>query len=101
MKMLFTSVCAPEVGLLKNLLDEAGIACEVRNENTFSNFPTADMSPELWVLNDDVFFRACELREAFTKAASVSQKSWTCACGEKLEAQFNSCWKCGASRPNF
>ena len=63
MKMLFSSQTAPEVGLLKGLLDEAGIPCEVRNESTHANLPGAAFQPELWIVNDADYERACEVRD--------------------------------------
>jgi hypothetical protein len=64
MKMLFSSQIAPEVGLLKGLLDDEGIACEVRNESSSANFPGAAFQPELWVVSDADYERACEVRDA-------------------------------------
>ena len=51
MKMLFSSQIAPEVGPLKGLLDDEGIACEVRNESSSANFPGAAFQPELLVVS--------------------------------------------------
>ena len=68
MKMLFSSQNAPEVGLLKGLLEEAGIACEVRNENTYANIPGAAFQPEIWVLNDIDYQRASEVRDAWRQS---------------------------------
>ena len=99
MKMLFSSPQSPEVGLLKDLLDKAGIPCEVRNENAYSNFPGAAFYPELWILNDDDFAKASEIRDTLCGTPSENLDSWVCpACGEKSEGQFSSCWKCGADR---
>jgi hypothetical protein len=65
MKMLFSSPNAPEVGLLKDLLDGAGIACEMRNESAYANFPGAAFQPEIWVVNDADYMKACEVRDAW------------------------------------
>ena len=99
MKMLFSSPQNQDVERLKNALNEAGIQCEVRNENAYVFFPGAEFYPELWVLNEGDFQKATELRDALLKPESKAATSWICrVCGEESEGQFNSCWKCGAIR---
>jgi len=99
MKILFSSPQNQEVERLKNALNEAGIQCEVRNENAYVFFPGAEFHPELWVLNEGDFPKAAELRDAFLKLASAPDNSWICnACGQESEAQFTACWKCGTVR---
>jgi len=88
-----------EVGMLRSIIEEAGIEFEVRNEATNANYPTGPFYPELWVVHDEDFDKAVELREAWRATPPVAQNPWTCpGCGEQLEAQFTSCWKCGAVR---
>ncbi len=70
MKILFSSPSEPEVGLLKSVLDEAGVACEIRNENTNPNLPGAAFQPEIWVLNDEDYAEACEVRDAWHRTRS-------------------------------
>ena len=97
MKRIFSSNNVGDVGLLRNRLDETGIAYEVRNETT--PYPLHGLCPEIWVIHDADFFRACELRDGLHRSLPVSEESWTCpACGEQLEGQFTSCWKCGTAR---
>ena len=97
MKLLYTSNDIRTIGVLRSVLDEAGIAYEVRNETM--PYPGAIFDPEVWVIEDGEFARACGLRDAVTRVPPVSQTPWTCpSCGEKLEGQFGSCWKCGANR---
>jgi hypothetical protein len=99
MKMLFTSMNRTEVGILSSIIEKAGIECENRNEDTNTNFPTGPFYLELWVIHDEEFAKAVELRDAWRAEPPVEQRPWICPeCGEKLEAQFNSCWKCGAVR---
>ena len=99
MKMLFSSPQNQDVERLKNALNEAGIQCEVRNENAYAFFPGAEFYPELWVLNEGDFQKAAELRDALWKAESTGANSWICrVCGEESERQFTACWKCGAIR---
>jgi hypothetical protein len=67
MKLLFSSPSEPEVGLLKCVLEDAGIACEVRNESTHSALPGAAFQPELWVLGDADYARARELLDGWQR----------------------------------
>ena len=97
MKLLYASNDVRTIGVLRSVLDEAGIAYEVRNETM--PYPGAIFDPEVWVIEDGEFARACGLRDVVTQLPPVSQTPWTCpSCGEKLEGQFGSCWKCGANR---
>jgi hypothetical protein len=50
-KLLFSSQSAPDVGLLKNLLEDSGIATELRNEGVNAAFPGAAFQAEVWILN--------------------------------------------------
>jgi hypothetical protein len=84
MKFLYSSPSEPEVGLLKSLLDEAGIACEIRNESNHPNLPGAAFQPEVWVTSDGDYARACQVRDAFQvptstvpQASSAGLRAWT------------------------
>ena len=97
MKRLYSSNDFQSIGAVRSALDDAGIAYEVRNETI--PYPGAIFYPEVWLVEDSEFARACELRDAVTKLPTPPQSSWTCpSCGEQLEGQFGSCWKCGANR---
>ena len=71
MRLLFSSQSGPEVGLLKNLLEENGIVAEVRNESAHSNFPGAAFQPEVWIVNDEDYRKACEVRDTWCQPASA------------------------------
>ena len=97
MKLLFSSPDLRGLGLIRSALDEAGIGYEVRNETL--PYPAPAFDPEIWILEDNDFSKARDLRDGVIRLPVGSQESWTCpACGEKSEGQFESCWKCGANR---
>jgi len=97
MKLLYSSNDIRKVGAIRSALDEAGVSYEIRNETL--PYPGAVFDPEVWVVQDSEFARACELRDAAIQLPAVPLGPWTCpSCGEQLEGQFGSCWKCGAKR---
>jgi hypothetical protein len=95
MKLLFCSR-TEDVDVVKGMLAEEGIASEVTNyENPL---PGAEFYPKLWVDEAD-FAAAASILSAFRNRVPAAAGAWTCsACGEQLEGQFTSCWKCGNAR---
>jgi len=91
----------PLAGLLKERLEQEGIACMLRNEELFAamgEIPFLELRPELWVLDDEVLPRARLLVKSWL-AADKDAVPWICPqCGERLEGQFGACWKCGRER---
>lgn len=91
-----------EAGLLKNLLEQEGIACVLRNEELFAGLgeiPFVEMFPELWVVDDEVYPRARLLLDHWLESQDKDAEAWTCpGCGEHLEGQFGACWSCGRRR---
>jgi hypothetical protein len=97
MKRIFSSYNAVLVYHVRNLLKAEGIETEVRNQTLSSamgELPPAECQAEVWVMNDDDAARA----SAILRRPAPSGPDWTCACGEKLGAQFTQCWRCGALR---
>lgn len=86
--------------LLRDLLQQEGIAVLLRNEELFAamgEIPFIELRPELWVIDDEVLPRAQCLIEAWQRETTTV--AWSCpACGEELEGQFDACWKCGHER---
>jgi hypothetical protein len=63
---------------------------------------TQSALPSVWV-NEPDLQAAQQIIEEFRKGGPANthpQPNWTCPnCGEVLEGQFTTCWKCGYSRP--
>lgn len=103
MKKLHTFSLADraEAGLLKDRLEQEGVACLIRNEQLFAalgEIPFLECSPELWVVDEEVWPRARMLLDQWLKS-DEGTASWLCSgCGERLEGQFGACWKCGTER---
>ena len=99
MKKIFSSPDSAELELLRNMLENAGIECEVRNRDISRTIPAPPFYEELWV-PDEEEAKASELVTSWQRPSPTTAGSWTCpSCGERVEAQFSSCWKCGAQRP--
>lgn len=100
MKRLYASESLADVGHLKNLLEQVGIDCIVRNEQlcgALGEIPFLECLPELWVLRDDDLPHALQLLERHQDQEPVSHAPWQCAdCGNANEGQFAACWSCGA-----
>ncbi len=61
----------------------------------------ADIGPALWVLDEDDLEPARELLRRLERTPAPSERGadWVCVgCGERLEGQFLSCWRCGRPR---
>ena len=91
-----------QAGLLKELLEQEGIRCLIRNEQLFSamgEIPFLECLPELWVVDDEVYPRARQLLQNWLKDAQAESGTWRCPqCGETHEGQFGACWQCGELR---
>jgi hypothetical protein len=99
---VFTHRERPFALLLKERLATEEIVCLVRNDElstALGEIPFVECYPELWVVDDEVFPRARLLLDQWLSEMSMEQGAWRCAgCGEVLEGQFESCWKCGKER---
>ncbi|MBE0540026.1 MAG: DUF2007 domain-containing protein [Verrucomicrobia bacterium] len=99
MKRLFTSPDSAELGLLKNMLEKAGIPCVHMNEQMAQMIPSAPFQAELWVENEADYPVAVAILEEWQHPTNAAGAPWICSrCGEKLGSQFSKCWKCGTKR---
>lgn len=104
MKRVFSSPDLIQASQLKDLLEREGIPCLIRNDilgNLAPEVPFTEAFPEVWVQNDSDAGRAEAIKADWRAARPAGAQSglWECPqCGEKLEGQFSSCWKCGTER---
>ncbi len=100
MKRLTAHNSLAYVGFLKNVLEQSGIACVIRNDQLsggIGEIPFLECLPELWVLEDNDLTRAATLLKNFEEPP-VRTAQWRCGgCGELNEGQFAACWQCGAA----
>jgi len=108
MKMIkaFIARHPTEAHLVKNLLELEGIAAEIKGESLYGALGgiaiTTDTLPSVWIKNDSQAGKAMEVVEKYLSgkgSPDLDGKPWICLkCGETVESQFTSCWKCGADR---
>ncbi len=100
MKRLTTHDSLAYVGLLKNVLEQSGIACVIKNDQLsggLGEIPFLECLPELWVLEDRDLARATTLLKNLEEPSARTAK-WRCTgCGELNEGQFAACWHCGTA----
>jgi hypothetical protein len=98
MKRLMRSSTVSEIGLVRGLLERAGITCLTKNEQlagALGDIPFLECEPELWIVHDDDLARAKRILAEHEAPASASSR-WRCNhCGEIIDGQFGACWQCG------
>lgn len=98
MTRIYSSLNSMDVYNLKNVLESAGIECEVRGEyrrSAIGELPVGESFIELWIVDDD------RLEEARAILDAPPTRPWSCPkCGESVEAGFGQCWSCGYDRPS-
>jgi len=99
MKRVFRAATLLQVAHARNVLLVAGIQCDLRNQylaGAMGELPMMETWPQLWVEDAD---ERPALRALAQAAAAPVGSPWICEdCGEHLEAQFTSCWRCGHAR---
>jgi hypothetical protein len=97
MKRVYRAATLLQVAHARNLLIAAGIESELRNQylaGALGDLPMMETWPQLYVDDADELpaLRALARAEAQPQGAP-----WICpGCGESLEPQFTSCWRCSA-----
>ncbi|RKR04466.1 putative signal transducing protein [Kushneria sinocarnis] len=92
------------VGHVRNLIERAGIPCELRNwmlAGGMGDLAPIDCEPELWVAPHNAE-RAEAVIAQWRRGDALAEglPDWQCpVCGEAHEGVFDRCWQCGGSRP--
>jgi hypothetical protein len=98
MKKLLSHQSVTHIGYLRSVLEEAGIACLIKNEQlagALGEIPFIECWPELWIL-DDAYRQQAQRLIAAAEAPAEAGEAWQCTnCGETVEGQFVACWQCG------
>jgi hypothetical protein len=97
-KRVFRASSLLQVAHARNILIAAGIESELRNQylaGALGDLPMLETWPQLWVEDP---LEGAALRALEKASTAPTGASWTCSeCGEQLEPQFTTCWRCGAA----
>ncbi len=100
---IYSNQLLANVALLKQVLEERGISCEIRREYlsmVSGEVPPIETWPELWILDKSRASEAGQLVHEFLNPTEELTKVWTCPkCHEESEGQFRECWNCQTERP--
>ena len=97
---------AVDAHLLKELLEQEGIASVVRGDDILplqgGHLFRMEVRPSVWVLDDERLPRAQAIAADYSSRGASSaetSETWSCPCGEVVETQFTECWSCGRTKP--
>jgi hypothetical protein len=108
MKEVFVHPDATLVGWHKSTLEQAGIECFIRNENTSATLGAGFMGlvqspvfdPVLCILDDERYEEAMALLGKGNAPAALTRPDWKChKCGEIVPGNFEVCWSCSTAMP--
>jgi Putative prokaryotic signal transducing protein len=98
MKRVLSGNSLPDTAHFKNLLEQSGIACVIKNRELgggLGDLPVFDCAPEIWVADEYASRAELLIRDSVRPARGAP---WRCtACGEDSEPQFAACWSCGSA----
>ena len=103
MKKVYETLDPLMIEQLKNLLENEGIHCIIKNENLAriaGSIPLSECWYEIWI-DDELEFAAAEdlIKNALSDDLP-SGPEWICPnCRENNENQFSACWNCGIEKP--
>jgi hypothetical protein len=102
MKLLLASRTHGDLERIRDVLESAGIQCLIRGEmltGLAGDAPPPDCIPEIWVMDDAQLDEARQILASLLSEPVSTGPAWKCPrCGESLEPQFDSCWRCGSPR---
>ena len=109
MKEVFVHHDPTVVGLHKSTLEQAGIGCFIRNENTSASLGAGFLGlvqspvfdPVLCILDDACYDEAMALLGKVAGSISLARADWRCPkCGEIVPGNFDTCWNCSSTPPH-
>lgn len=87
---------------MKNTLEAAGIACQIKNDQMGKQADevlSSECWPELWIMNEEHLEEAKALVDECTTAVEKVGNQTECDhCGAELELNFSFCLLCGADK---
>ena len=104
MKRLYTDQNSLMIGNIKNILENHGIECIIKNfmlVGSVGELPPTVCSTEVWVVDDEKYAEAKIIFKDIFSEDKNNNSTWKCSkCGEIIESQFTDCWNCGEGNVN-
>lgn len=102
LKEVYQAADAARAELVRGLLESEGIAAVVQGaelQGSLGPVLAGSTLPGVYVRQEDVT-SAREIIDHYEHGEQEKGADWVCpTCGEHIEGQFSSCWKCGTERP--
>lgn len=103
MQRIYSAQNTLMVDHLQRVLEAEGIDAVVRNRflaGAAGQLPPAECWTELWLVDEARLPDAQRIIQmSLDRDHAVSGDTWECQrCGERLDPQFEACWKCSTSR---
>lgn len=88
---------------VKDMLDDAGVPCFVKNEfiqGASGEIPPHEALPEIWLQDSGWLNKATKLLQQLEgDLANFDPTTWLCTeCNEQCDGEFMICWNCQHSR---
>ena len=100
MKKLVTNENLFILANIKEVLEQAGIACSIKNEfigGASGELPHFELWPEIWIMHDEDLERAQSIVTEINDNSPIDE--WACNfCQEKNADSFEYCWNCRNER---
>ena len=91
------------LGHIENMLLQAGISVEKRNQfasGGVGELAPIDVMPELWIEAQSQVQAEAILQQLQKDQTDAAVSTWECPqCGESMGGQFVQCWRCGEWQP--
>ena len=109
MKEVFVHHDPTVVGLHQSTLEQAGIECFIRNENTSASLGAGFLGlvqspifdPVLCIVDDARYDDAMALLGKAAGPPPLPRADWRCPnCGEIVPGNFETCWNCSSAPPH-
>ena len=98
MKRIYTAANLAEAHLVRDLLQQAGVAVHVFNEYAMAamgDVPMGAACPQLWISQPQQEQHARAVIAEYEKRPPTTTIKNCFACGEANPGEFELCWNCG------
>ena len=102
MKYIYTASNLPDAHLVRNLLEQAGIAAHIFNANAvgaLGDLPMAAAYPQVWITQLHQEQHARAVVADYSRVVPAMATTVCIHCNEINPGEFEICWQCGHALP--